>query len=91
MTNVPAAPQPKPGPFARAVSDEIRLAMTRHRVSGSQVATMTGRSQSYISKRLRNEAAFTANDCEDICRVLREDLLELLTRAVQESRRRRQP
>lgn len=88
MTSVPSGSQPKPGPFARAVSDEIRMAMARRRVSGAQLAEMVSRSQSYISKRLRNEAAFTANDCEDICRALKEDLLGLLSRAVHASRRR---
>lgn len=87
MASVPAAPQPKPGPFARAASDEVRLMLTRHRVSGAQLAALTGRSQSYIAKRLRNEAAFTANDAEDICRVLNEDLLGFLTRAVHAMRR----
>lgn len=88
MTSVPTGSQPQPGPFARAVSDEIRMAMTRQRISGAQLAALAGRSQSYISKRLRNEAAFTANDVEDICRVLKEDLLQLLSRAVHVSRRR---
>lgn len=88
MTSVPTGSQPQPGPFARAVSDEIRMAMARQRISGAQLASLTGRSQSYISKRLRNEAAFTANDVEDISRVLKEDLLQLLSRAVHVSRRR---
>lgn len=83
---MPSGKEPEPGPFACAVSDEIRLAMTRHRVSGSQLAALIKRSQAYVSKRLRNEAAFTANDCEDICRVLGEDLLQLLVRAVHASR-----
>ena len=87
MTDVPSKAQPEPGPFARAASDEVRLAMFRHRVSGAQLAAMTERSQSYISKRLRNDAAFTANDIEDICRVLGEDLLDFLTRAVLTMRR----
>lgn len=78
---------PKPGPFARAISGEIRASMARKRVSGAQLATGVGRSQSYISKRLRGDAAFSANDVEDICRVLNEDLLELLTAAVRASRR----
>lgn len=81
MANMPRGSEPKPGKFAVAISDEIRLAMTRHRVSGSQVAEMTGRSQSYISKRLRNEASFTANDLELICLGLSEDLLSLVIRA----------
>lgn len=84
--NMPSGSHPKPGPFASAVSDEVRLAMTRHRISGAQLAAVTGRSQSYVSKRLRNEAQFTANDIEDICRALHEDLLQFLARAVRASR-----
>lgn len=89
MTIMPSAPQPKPGYFARAISDEIRLAMARRRITGSQLATMTGRSQSYISKRLRNEASMTANDVETICEALGEDLFDLLRAAVIASRRAR--
>jgi transcriptional regulator with XRE-family HTH domain len=82
MTSVPKGSEPEPGAFARAVSDEIRLALTRHRMSGAQLAAKIDRSQSYISKRLRSEASFTANDLDEICRVLGEDLLGLLTSAV---------
>lgn len=87
MTGVPSGTEPQPGPFARAVSDEIRLAMTRHRKSGAQVAVMIGRSPSYMSKRLRNEASLTANDVEAICSALGEDLLELVVRAARTARR----
>ncbi len=86
MADVPRGSEPKPGEFAVAISDEVRLAMTRHRVSGSQVAEMAGRSQSYISKRLRNEASFTANDLEVICLGLGEDLLALVIRAARNVR-----
>ena len=86
MADVPSGSQPKPGPFARAVSHEIRHLLTDRRTSGAQLALMVGRSQSYIAKRLRDDSAFTANDVEDICRVLKEDLLQLLVRAVQASR-----
>lgn len=84
---MPSGTQPEPGPFARAVCAEIRLAMTRRRVSGAEVARMTGRSQSYLSKRLRDESALTANDVADICDVLGEDLEQLLVAAVRASRR----
>ncbi|QDG65808.1 helix-turn-helix transcriptional regulator [Pseudarthrobacter sp. NIBRBAC000502772] len=81
MADVPRGSEPKPGKFAVAISDEVRLAMTRHRVSGSQLAVLAGKSQSYISKRLRNESSFTANDLEVICLALDEDLLALVIRA----------
>lgn len=77
-----------PGPFARAVSDQIRHALTDHRVSGAALARMIGRSQSYMSTRLRNLAAFSADDVEAICEALGEDLLGLLRDAVIASRRR---
>jgi transcriptional regulator with XRE-family HTH domain len=70
-----------------SIAAEIRQAMARRMVTGAQIARDTGRSQSYISKRLRAEASFTANDVEDICRVLGEDLEQLLVAAVRASRR----
>lgn len=84
---VPSGKQPAPGVFARALSAEIRLAMFRKRMSGADLARGTGRSQSYLSKRLRNEATFSLNDVEDICRVLDEDLLIVLRAAVEASRK----
>ena len=81
MTIMPSAPQPKPGKFARAVSAQIRSSMARQRISGAQLAEMIGRSQSYISKRLRDESSFTANDCESICAALGEDLAQLVVTA----------
>jgi len=84
---VPSGKQPEPGPFARAVSEEIRASMARHRVSGAQLALRAGLSQSYLSKRLRDEVAFTANDVEAICKVLGEDLEQLLVAAARASRR----
>jgi transcriptional regulator with XRE-family HTH domain len=55
-------------------------------MSGAQLARLTNRSQGYVSKRLRGEASFTATDVEDISRVLKVDLLSLLTAAVRASR-----
>lgn len=83
---MPSGKQPESGPFARAVAEEIRSAMARRRISGAELARSSGRSQSYLSKRLRDEVAFTANDVEDICKVLGEDLLTLLHAAVRASR-----
>ena len=79
--SMPSGKQPESGKFARAISAEIRSAMARQRMSGAQLAIKTDRSQSYISKRLRDEVAFTANDVEDICEVLGEDLLGLVAAA----------
>lgn len=87
MADVPSGSQPKPGAFARAVSAQIRSAMAVRQISGAQLASKTGRSQSYISKRLRGDSSFTANDVEDICEALGVDLLELLRASVMASRR----
>lgn len=89
MTNVPKGSEPEPGAFARAVSIEVRHLLTDRRTSGAQLAGMIGRSQSYMSKRLRGESSFTANDIEAICRVLNKDLLELLSSAVGRVRSKR--
>ena len=88
MANVPKGSEPVPGAFAVAVSLEVRHLLTDRRVSGAQLASKINRSQSYMSKRLRGEASFTANDLETICRVLEKDLLELLTAAVRRIRSR---
>lgn len=85
--NMPSGSAPAPGPFALAIAAEIRQAMARHMVSGAELARLTGRSQSYLSKRLRGDSALTANDVADICQVLGEDLEALLIAAVRASRR----
>jgi len=74
--------QPESGALARTVSAEVRAAMGRHRVSGMQLAGLTGMSQNYIAKRLRDEAPFTVNDIENICNALGEDPGQLWTNAV---------
>jgi transcriptional regulator with XRE-family HTH domain len=86
MADVPLGREPEPGEFARAVSDQIRLALTTRRTSGAQLAVLIGRSQSYVSKRLRNESSFSANDVQIICEVLGVDLLKLLTAAIRAMR-----
>jgi transcriptional regulator with XRE-family HTH domain len=89
MTNMPAGKEPEPGAFAVAVSQEVRHLLTDRMISGNQLAGMIKRSQSYMSKRLRGESSFSANDLETICQVLDKDLLELLTAAVRRMRSRR--
>jgi transcriptional regulator with XRE-family HTH domain len=56
--------------------------MGRHRISGMQLAGITGMSQNYIAKRLRDEAPFTVNDIENICSALGEDVGQLWIAAV---------
>jgi transcriptional regulator with XRE-family HTH domain len=55
--------------------------MARQRVSGAELARMIGRSQNYLARRLRDDVPLSANDIEDICEVLSEDLAELIIAA----------
>jgi len=80
--SMPSGKQPEAGPFARAVSAEFRAALGRKGISAVQLARMTGMSRSYLSKRMRDEAAFTANDIEEICSALELSLLGVLQIAV---------
>ena len=84
---VPTGSMPKPGPFARAVSAEIRSEMARQRITGAVLAARIERSQTYLAKRLRDVVPLGANDVEDICRELGVDLGSLLVAAVRASRR----
>lgn len=76
--NMPLGRQPAPGPFARAISAEIRAVMARHRVSAVLLAPRANMSRAYLGKRLRDESSFTFNDVEAICRAMREDLPGLI-------------
>ncbi|SDW34419.1 Cro/C1-type HTH DNA-binding domain-containing protein [Arthrobacter sp. cf158] len=80
--SMPTGKQPEAGPFARAVSAEFRAVMARKQVSGPQLAKASKISQSYLSRRLRNEVAFTANDIEAICKALEVSLFGVLQAAV---------
>jgi transcriptional regulator with XRE-family HTH domain len=82
---MPSGKQPESGPFARAISAEFRASMARQRVSGPQLAAKASLSPSYLSKRLRDEVAFTANDIESICAALGEDILRIVHAAVRAS------
>ena len=82
---MPSGKQSESGPLAIAVAAEVRAAMGRRRVSGIQLASLTGISQNYIAKRLRDEAPFTLNDIERICVALEENYLELMVAAARKA------
>lgn len=79
--SMPTGKQSEAGPLARAVAAEIRASMGRRRVSGNQLAELTGISKNYIAKRLRDEASFTLNDVERICEALNESFTQLIAQA----------
>lgn len=75
---MPSGKEAASGPLARAVSAEVRATMARHRISGAKLAGMVGMSQSYISRRLLDDAPFTLNDVEAICAALDEPLADFV-------------
>ena len=81
--SVPAVKQQESGPFARALSAEVRAALARQRLTAKQLALRAKLSESYLGKRLRDIAPLTANDLEAICGALGEDLLAFITAAVE--------
>lgn len=82
--NMPSGKQPASGPFARAVSAEVRAVLARQRITHAQLATHAGMSRGYLGKRLRDETALTLNDVEAICEAFSEDLGEFLLAAVRD-------
>ena len=79
---MPSGKEAASGPLARAVSAEVRAIMARHRMSGSKLAAKAGMSQSYISRRLLDDAPFTLNDVEAICNALNKPLPDFVAAVV---------
>lgn len=82
--SMPTGKQPVSGPFARAVSAEVRAILARRRITSARLAAHAGLSRGYLGKRLRDETALTLNDVEAICMALGEDLTGFLVVAVRE-------
>lgn len=77
---MPSGKQGPSGPFARAIAAQVREAMARHRISAARLAPLIDVSQSYLSKRLRDEVSLTLNDLEAICSALGEDIQAMVER-----------
>lgn len=80
---MPSGSLPASGPFAKAVSAEVRAALARKRMTAKELARRAEISESYLGKRLRETASFTLNDVECICEALNEELLPFITAAIQ--------
>lgn len=78
---MPSGKQPEPGPFARAFSAHVRMVMGRERITTTALGLATGLSRNYLGKRLRDEAPFTLNEVELICKALNQDLVEFIRAA----------
>jgi transcriptional regulator with XRE-family HTH domain len=86
MEAMPTGITPQSGPFARAISAEVRAVLARQNMTVKFLAEKSGLSQGYLGKRLRDEAPLTANDFEAICRVLDKDLLGFVAAALEAAR-----
>lgn len=86
MMPMPSGKQQESGPFARALSAEIRATLARKRVTVKELARRSNLSESYLGKRLRDLSPLTLNDTEAICSALGEDLVTFITTAAQASK-----
>lgn len=83
MESMPSGTTPESGPFARAVSAEVRATLARQNMTVKDLAARCGLSQGYLGKRLRDAAPLTANDFETICNALDKDILQFITAALE--------
>lgn len=63
------------------VAEEIRVALTRRRMSAAALARQLGVSQTYVWRRLEGQTAFDLDDLEKIAAILEVPIVELLRRA----------
>lgn len=86
MELMPLGRIPESGTLARAVSAEVRAALARQRISVRKLAMAAGLTESYLGKRLRDDAPMTINDLESVCAALGEDALTFFTAAIEAAR-----
>lgn len=69
MTTTPVQPASLRG----RVAEEVRVALTRRRMSATELAKRLGKSQTWIWRRLSGETAFDMDDLERVGAVLEVD------------------
>lgn len=62
------------------VAEEVRALIGRRRTTGAKLAEAIGRSEMYVSRRLRGETAFDLDDLERIAAILNVEVSDLLPR-----------
>jgi transcriptional regulator with XRE-family HTH domain len=60
------------------VAEEVRALLARRRLNGAKLAEAIGRSEMYVSRRLRAETAFDLDDLQNIAETLGVPVLQLL-------------
>ena len=86
LMTMPSGKMQESGPFARAISAEIRATLARQRLTVKELARQSGLSESYLGKRLRDVAPLTLNDIEAVCDALGENLLAFAAAALEAAR-----
>ena len=62
------------------VAEEIRAHMARRRIKQAQIALVTGKSQSYVSRRLTGDVPFDLDDLENIAALMDVPITDLFPR-----------
>lgn len=69
------------GPFATAISAQMRAELGKQRISANQLSKLVPISQPTLSKRLRDDGAFSIDEVELICEALGIDVFEFVASA----------
>lgn len=64
------------------VAEEVRVLLARKRMSGAALAAAIGKSEMYVSRRMRGEIAFDLDDLQSIAAVLKVQPVQLFGAAV---------
>lgn len=67
------------------VAEEVRALLARKRLAGAKLALAIGKSEMYVSRRLRGETAFDLDDLERIADVLGVAVADLLPQSARVS------
>jgi len=68
----------QPSTLADMVAAEVRAQLARRQIAGSSLATFIGKSEMYVSRRLRADVPFDLIDLENIARFLNIPVADLL-------------
>lgn len=64
--------------YRLTVAEEVRVWLARRRMSGVKLAELIGRSQVYVSRRLRGEVPFDTDDMARVAAALNVEVVDLI-------------
>lgn len=71
----------QPSTLADSVAAEVRAQLARRQITGASLANAIGKSEMYVSRRLRGDIAFDLVDVEQVARFLGIAIVDLLPAA----------